>query len=111
MSSRLDSLTIGEVRELAALMGHHAKTHPFVVGRAYFIRTVTMHIIGRVDRVDGDFLTLTDAAWIADSGRFNEALKNGTLNEVEPFVLPAMVNMIAITDATEWPHHIPIGVM
>jgi hypothetical protein len=28
---------------------------------------------------------LEDAAWIADTGRFADALKSGKFNEVEPF--------------------------
>ena len=79
---------------------------PFDIGGAYFIRTVTYHLTGRVTTISGGFLVLEDAAWIADSGRFTQALQNGTLSEVEP-VGKAIVNLQAITDAFEWKHALP----
>jgi hypothetical protein len=80
-------------------------TAPLTSG-CWFIRTVTYHLIGRiVGRVDG-FLLLKDASWVADSGRFMQAIKNGTLNEVEP-VGDAVVNIGTITDAFPWTHGLP----
>ena len=75
---------------------------PFEVGKAYFIRTVTYHLTGRVKRIRGQFLELEEAAWIADSGRFMEAINKGKLNEVEPVDVPTFVNIQSITDAFEW---------
>lgn len=82
-------------------------TQPFVVGTAYFIRTVTYHLVGRVKSIVGQFLVLEDAAWVADSGRFTQAIETGTLNEVEPVTVPVIVNMGSITDAPEWRHDLP----
>lgn len=79
----------------------------FTVGDAYFIRTVTYHLVGRVVRVHEGFLVLADAAWIADSGRFAQAITKGTLNEVEP-VGNAIVALHAITDAFPWVHALPL---
>lgn len=79
---------------------------PFEVGKSYFIRTVTYHLVGKVSSVIGTFLILHDAAWVADSGRFTQAIKNGALNEVEP-VGDAIVNLGAITDAFPWVHALP----
>jgi hypothetical protein len=85
----LDSLTIGEARELAAMMSggaQCAEVSPYKVGAAYLIRTVTHIYTGRVVRVGRHELVLTEAAWIADTGRFADALKDlSKLNEVEPF--------------------------
>src|SRR5574341_1053677 len=47
--------------------------------------TVTMYYTGKLRQVTAQELVLTDAAWIADTGRFSEALRTGTLSEVEPF--------------------------
>ncbi len=80
---------------------------PWVVGRAYFIRTVTMHVVGRLVSVCERELVLEDAAWVADSGRFNNALKTGALAEVEPFVDSVIVGRGSIVDATEWRHALP----
>jgi len=77
-----------------------------MVGKAYFFRTVTYHLTGRVKRVIGNFLILEDAAWIADSGRFSDAIKTGKLNEVEP-VGDAMLNITTCTDIFPWKHALP----
>lgn len=80
---------------------------PFRVGKKYFIRTVTYHVTGKVKKISGGFLVLEDAAWIADSGRFNEAINKGELNEVEPVDVQVMLNINSITDAYEWTHKLP----
>lgn len=79
---------------------------PFVVGEAYFIRTVTYHILGIVKSIKGSFLVLKDASWVADSGRFSEALEKGILSEVE-FAGDAIVSMNAISDAYPWKNKVP----
>lgn len=72
--------------------------HPFKTGEAYLIRTVTYHLVGRVKQILRDCLVLEDAAWVADSGRFMQAIRDGKLSEVEP-VGVAFVFLGAITDA------------
>lgn len=79
---------------------------PFAVGKSYFIRTVTYHMLGRVSRISGTFLILEEACWVADSGRFNKTIKDGELNEVE-FVGDAIVSINAIADAFPWAHKLP----
>lgn len=72
------------------------------IGKHYFIRTVTMHVTGTLTMVTDQELMLKDAAWIADSGRFNEALKDiSKCKEVEPFKNPAILGRGSIIDATE----------
>ncbi len=80
--------------------------HPFEGGEAYFIRTVTYHLVGRVKHVLRDFLVLEQASWAADSGRFTQAILKGTLNEVEP-VGRAYVSLGSIVDAFPWAHPLP----
>jgi hypothetical protein len=80
---------------------------PFEVGEKYFIRTVTYFATGKVKRVTGNFLELEDAAWIADTGRFQEAIMKGVLNEVEPVEVPMYINISSITDAFLWKHKLP----
>lgn len=78
------------------------------VGRAVFIRTVTYHYTGLLVRVGPDALVLEDAAWVALSGRWSDALKSGTLDEVEPYPDgPVMVSRGAIVDVCEWAHDLP----
>lgn len=76
------------------------------VGKKWFIRTVTYHLTGEVEKIVGNFLMLKNAAWIADSGRFMQAIKEGKLNEVEP-VGQAMVNLNSIIDMFPWKHKLP----
>jgi len=82
----IDELTIGQARELAALVGgEKTASHPWVIGENYFIRTVTMAQTGKLVAVHAQELVLADAAWIADTGRFAQAVKNADFSEVEPF--------------------------
>lgn len=83
------------------------KAVPFEIGGKYFIRTVTYFATGEVEDIKGDFLVLKDAAWVADTGRFREAIMKGVLNEVEPVEVAMFVNMNAITDAFEWISPLP----
>ena len=59
--------------------------NPFEIGEIYLIRTVTMIDVGRVIAANDKWIVLEDAAWIADTGRFSDALKKSQFNEVEPF--------------------------
>ena len=82
----------------------------FEIGKQYFIRTATYHSVGRLVKVFPNELVLENASWVADSGRFNNALKTGELNEVEPFVAPVIIARGGIIDATEWNHDLPTEV-
>ena len=79
---------------------------PFEVGKKYFIRTVTYFATGEVKEIIGKFLVLENASWVADTGRFREAILKGTLNEVEP-VETMYLNTDAVTDAFPWSHPLP----
>lgn len=78
---------------------------PWEIGKKYFIRTVTMHLTGELISVSQQELVMKDAAWIADSGRFNEAIKDpDKCSEVEPFTKNVIIGRGSIIDATEIPH-------
>ena len=104
----LNEMTIGEAKEIAGLFNSkESKSCSLEIGKKYFIRTVTHYYTGKLISItDSDFV-LEDAAWIADTGRFYEALKTGKLNEVEPFLDNAIVFRGGIVDACEWPHDLP----
>ena len=78
-----------------------------LVGKSFYFRTVTYHLTGRVIKVLGNFLVLEDAAWVADSGRFSNAINNGKLSEVEP-VGNAVINISTVTDFFPWKHKLPL---
>ena len=67
------------------------KDNLFEIGKNYFIRTVTHHYTGKLVSVGEKELVLTQAAWIADDGRFAQAVASGEFNEVEPYPAEARV--------------------
>lgn len=78
------------------------------LGKNVLIRTVTMTLTGRLVAVADMELVLEDAAWVADTGRFADALAEGTLNEVEPFPTGrVLVGRGAVVDACLWAHALP----
>ena len=77
-----------------------------LVGGKYFFRTVTYHMLGKVKSIIGNIIELDEASWIADSGRFMNAIKEGKLNEIEP-VGKAYVNINSVTDFFPWKHALP----
>lgn len=78
----------------------------FKPGDKLFIRTVTFHHVGEVAEVEDGFLRLTQASWVADSGRFGRAIQTGRLSEIE-YVGDAQVNLSAVVDAFPWNHDLP----
>ena len=93
-----DQLTADELIDISTLDD--------LVGQKLFIRTVTYHMTGRVVKRMGAFIQLEEASWIADSGRFSDAIKNGELDEVEP-VGTAWVNLSSVVDFFPWKHELP----
>ena len=77
------------------------------LGQKYYIRTVTHHYTGRLIQMDDQYLVLSDSAWIADSGRWKEAIGDGILNEVEPYPDQVIVNRHAVCDIAIWNHELP----
>ena len=76
------------------------------VGQKVFLRTVTYHIVGKVTKMVGNLMFLEGASWVADSGRFMQAIQNGTLKEVEP-VGDWFVNVGSLVDGGVWKHSLP----
>ena len=81
----IDNLTIKEARELAAMFQQSQAAHPYKIGEVYLIRTVTMIDVGRVVAVFPTEVVLEDACWVADTGRFAQAVATGEYGETEPF--------------------------
>lgn len=85
------------------------KGSPYVIGKNYYIRTVTFHYTGTLIGLTDQEIILAKAAWIADSGRWMQALEKGDLSEVEPYPEDKVViiNRQALCDASEWKHALP----
>jgi len=103
-------MQVEQLIELLKLTGNEEYNNsiPFEIKSSYFFRTVTYHIVGTVKSVSGKFLVLEDAAWVADSGRFQQAINGGKLDEVEPVKVETYLNIDSITDAFEWKHKLPL---
>jgi hypothetical protein len=77
---REDSINVATIKPI-----FEGEFQPFEIGAVYLIRTVTMIEVGRVVAASSQWVMLEDAAWVADTGRFADALKKWQFNEVEPF--------------------------
>ena len=78
------------------------------VGKSFFFRTVTYHIIGKVVKIlPMGILKLEKASWVADSGRFTQAIKEGSLDEVEP-IGDWFINLPTCTDFGLWKHSLDL---
>ncbi len=111
MNTNIDNMTVKEIKHIQSLLkgGDGQGQSPYHIGKNYFIRTVTNYITGELIRVTPKELVLKNAAWIADSGRFMQFLKDGTPKEVEPFPdgEEVIVGRGAIIDAVTWRHELP----
>lgn len=108
----IKKLTIEEVEKIQNLFRSSLEVgHPYTIGEAYFIRTVTHHFTGRLKSVYTTELVLTECAWIADDGRFSDALKTGSVSEVEPYPdgSEVVIGRGSIIDATIWKNKLPIS--
>lgn len=106
------------IKELSSqLCAGHPSTEPLLtslqglVGRNMFFRAVTYHMVGKVKGIvsAGPGLIIAQmesATWVADSGRFMQAIKDGTLSEVEP-VGDAYLNLCTVVDFFPWNHPLP----
>ena len=104
----IESLTVKELRELArlasGLLGAPCAAPvadtSIEVGQSYLFWTVTFFYTGRVARITANDLVLEDAAWVADTGRLNAALKAEKFAEVEPCPNPIILRHSAIVACT-----------
>jgi len=81
-------------------------------GKNYLIRTVTHIDVGRLKSVTEHEIFLDNASWIADTGRFMDALKDGLEkqdnSEIEPFPKgEVIIGRGSIIDAVEYKHKLP----
>lgn len=103
----IDELTIGEAKEISRFFQSTPPTlHPWKVGEAYHIRTVTHYWTGLLVHVTEQELVLCDACWIPDTGRFHNFFTEGP-HESEPVEGNVIIGRGAIVDAQEWTIQLP----
>jgi len=89
------------------------KKTEYKIGKNYLIRTVTHIQVGRIVAVFEKELVIDKACWIADTGRFADALRDGIekqiSSEIEPFPEKSrvIVNRESIIDAVEYLPKLP----
>ena len=80
---------------------------PYKIGACYLFRLVTNYRTGRVVAVFPQEIVLEDSAWVCDTGRYADCLRNGTFNEVEPSPGNVIIGRGSIVDVDEWNHPLP----
>jgi len=104
----IDDLTIGQLKQIQGMCLPGVEQvcecdNPgslWEIGKNYFIRTVTMYYTGRLVAVTDHEIAIESAAWIADTGRFMQALQTGNFEEVEPFPEGSvLIGRMSIIDA------------
>jgi hypothetical protein len=71
---------------------NNSAKHPFVIGKQWIFETVTKYWVGDIVAVTETEVVLERAAWIADTGRFNEFMKTGKPSELEPANGPVVIS-------------------
>jgi len=91
-----------DLLHLLRVIGLNMKTgYEKYLGKDVFIRGVTNHYTGHVIEVNSMTLEIEKAAWIADDGKFSEAMADSSkFNEVEVYNKPVSVSLYAIEDIT-----------
>lgn len=89
---QIDDMKIGDLKKIIHAFSDRESVgcaspdnSAWQVGKNYLIRTVTMIDTGKLVGVTQQELILEDAAWIADTGRFSDAVRSCAFSEVEPF--------------------------
>lgn len=104
MEININELTLAQIKELKmVLFPEYSSGEELIwkIGEKYIVRTVTMITTGELMVVTDKELLFKDAAWIADTGRYADALKDiNVFKEVEPYVNDAIVGRGAIVDGT-----------
>ena len=106
----INQLTLAQIKELSKIAccdNDKQSAHPYAVGNKYLIRTVTHYYSGRIVAIYTHELVLEDAAWIPDTGRLGDCLKDGKFNEIEPIPGRLIIGRGAIVDCIAWEFDLP----
>lgn len=103
----IEEMKLKDILTLVGALGANSNHTAYKVGEHYLIRTVTLYYTGKVKQITPQELVLETAAWIPDTGRFYDCLKEGKFNEVEPFIDDVIIPRAAIVDVTKFRHKLP----
>ena len=77
-----------------------------LLGNKFLVRTVTYFCLGEVVAIHDNIVQLENASWVADTGRFSETIRHGSLKESE-YVGSMFFNMDSVVDFFPWNHELP----
>lgn len=83
-------------------------THDLRIGQSYFLETFGKNYVGRVKEATYATVTLEDASWVADTGRYSTFLATGNGGqsmEVEPMG-EVEIALAYISAKSPWPHNL-----
>ena len=99
MTIKIEDLTLGQLREAAALIARLEGTQTtagaptpagtgksdYPIGHSVIVRTVTMIYTGSLLRVTEDSFVLGSCSWIPETERYSEFVSKGSVRECEPY--------------------------
>ena len=94
----------------ATMSGGGSGTHSLKLGNNYMVETVTKYFIGELVSITDCDLVLASAAWVADTGRYHEAVMNCKFPnnaEIEPYKDKVIVNRKSIVAVVPWDGALP----
>jgi hypothetical protein len=95
---------------VATVSGGGSGTHSLKLGNNYMVETVTKYFIGELVSITDCDLVLASAAWVADTGRYHEAVMNCKFPnnaEIEPYKDRVIVNRKSIVAVVPWDGALP----
>ena len=75
------------------------------VGKSYFVRTVTYHLVGRVTKIKENWITLEDASCVFNTDNMTTMIRTGTIASSN-YLGDVTVNANSITDFFPWKHEL-----
>lgn len=82
----------GSIEEAKVNRVKSVEKHPFTIGKQWLFQTPTLYWVGDIVAVTPTEIVLERAAWIPDTGRFNEFMATGNPKECEPVQVPVIIN-------------------
>ncbi len=71
------------------------------IGKSYHIRTVTYATAGKLKAITKNEFVFESASWVADTGRFNEYIKDTSRVKENEYIGEIIVNRDAVVDVIE----------
>jgi hypothetical protein len=98
----LSELKISELVTIANAVNLQKTSGTFLeIGKMYMIRTITMIYTGKVKDIRGKEILLENAAWIAETERWADCVREGKFKEVEPYCRDTVINLDSFLDYVE----------